>query len=1040
MGFELDRFNTDVDLDLTCSLCHKVLEDPLTTPCGHVFCAGCVIPWVAQQSSCPAKCQRVNAKELNQVLPLKNFILKLDIKCDNHEKGCKRIVKLQHLSEHVKSCEFSPSKCRNKGCNAVLNPRDMSVHILESCEFTPVEVCENGCGLMVVLKEKKADNHCCLNALKAHNDALKMKITDLERGLKRQSLKSSKREKSLWGQLSAFLNELQVTKRRFQKEISEYKARIDSLVNGHVYLSKANETKSLRVTLHRESGSLGFSLIGGRSCGDPEDDSQVYDGIYVSKILENGPADREGGLCVYDRIMEVNGRNVAHATHEEAVEAFRTASEPLEVLVLRHTTHSMVTTTLSPQARGVDSSTQTDITLQHIEALSKCPASTVALRALDLAQPRECQISCSEKDYCSGHQKSMQTGLGRGQLEHETAGLHRKTSQDKLGLTLCYRTESNKIQTDVYVSEIDPKGIAAKDGRVRTGDQIIQVNAVDSHEDAVGLLSREDSRNVCSLLARRQAQLDDEWLLQENRDHFLDHPHMDVLEPQEHQAMLQQEGHEDDDGTTDTILSNHLEKDSGVGRTDESTRNDENSEQENIPDDQSSASFTMGTWKSLENGLSTLDSSDIRLTNESYLSVDHGDGEFPDIPEMECERFRELLELKYLVNGTCGSARHSEEMDSLDYEDEDMELLNEELRNVELECLSIIQAQNMQEIQDGPNHWESLIYQDPLDQTRTERHHHRLKEPTGVPPKMHKDTSRTNKSSTGQNIFNTKLTLERTAEDSLSTGTEDQGKGSVTHRLKPSTAQLSKHHLSHIQKTNSIKTHLPSAEPEATNQLTGKDKHFAKPGSKHFKSSHSHSPYKYALIPAHAQHYQSYMQLIQQKSAVEYAQSQASLASFRDNLETSTSSNRPKQEWKVKIRSDGTRYITKKPSREQLLRERALRIKEERSGMTTDDDAVSELKMGRYWNRAERRQHVIQARERRDFMKQTRLCNEKEQGGSRAEKKEPDIIQLSHRKMMRKRNKKILDNWMTIQELLTHGMKSPDGTCLDNALLSVTAV
>lgn len=38
-----------------------------------------------------------------------------------------------------------------------------------------------------------------------------------------------------------------------------------------------------------------------------------------------------------------------------------------------------------------------------------------------------------------------------------------------------------------------------------------------------------------------------------------------------------------------------------------------------------------------------------------------------------------------------------------------------------------------------------------------------------------------------------------------------------------------------------------------------------------------HSPYKHAHIPTHAQHCKSYMQLIQQKSAVEYAQSQMSL-------------------------------------------------------------------------------------------------------------------------------------------------------------------
>jgi hypothetical protein len=57
-------------------------------------------------------------------------------------------------------------------------------------------------------------------------------------------------------------------------------------------------------------------------------------------------------------------------------------------------------------------------------------------------------------------------------------------------------------------------------------------------------------------------------------------------------------------------------------------------------------------------------------------------------------------------------------------------------------------------------------------------------------------------------------------------------------------------------------------------------------------------------------------------------------------------SENPNWEWKVKIRQDGTRYITRRPARNRMLRERAARLNEERSsGMTTDDDNISELKV-----------------------------------------------------------------------------------------------
>jgi len=34
-------------------------------------------------------------------------------------------------------------------------------------------------------------------------------------------------------------------------------------------------------------------------------DGTSNEGIFVSKIVENGPADKEGGLQIHDRIMEV---------------------------------------------------------------------------------------------------------------------------------------------------------------------------------------------------------------------------------------------------------------------------------------------------------------------------------------------------------------------------------------------------------------------------------------------------------------------------------------------------------------------------------------------------------------------------------------------------------------------------------------------------------------------------------------------------------------------------------------------------------------
>ncbi|XP_075871814.1 E3 ubiquitin-protein ligase PDZRN3-B isoform X2 [Nelusetta ayraudi] len=1010
MGYELDRFKGTVDPDFKCNLCNKVLEEPLTTPCGHVFCSGCVLPWVVQRSSCPVQCQRISAKELNHVLPLKNLILKLEIKCDNHGRGCGAVVRLQHLAEHAESCDFAPAKCRHRGCGELLSLRDVDAHMRETCELRPAGVCEAGCGLTLTVRERRLGGHCCVSALKAHSGALQCKIVSLDREFKTQTIKANQREKSLLAQLTAVHGELQMTALKYQKKFTEYSERIDSL------------TKTVA-----------------SSCQDDAAVSASSEGIFVSKIVEDGPADKEGGLQIHDKILEVNGKDLSKATHDQAVEAFRAAKEPIMVQVLRRAPQPKLPAPPT-DPRVSDTATQTDITLQHIMALSEPPMTELEEYLLPEEHPPG-HAYFDPNDFLEG----MQPDMEREELEYEEVDLYRANIQDKLGLTICYRTD-DEDEAGIYISEVDPNSIAAKDGRIREGDKIIQINGMEiqNREDAVALLTSEGNQNISLLVARPEIQLDEGWM-DDDRNDFLDDLHMDMLEQQHHQAMqftasmLQQKKHEEDGGTTDTatLLSHRHEKDSGVGRTDESTRNDESSEQENLADDQTTASNTLGSsCRKLTYSQDTLGSADLPLGGEAFVSADYADADFLGITVDECERFRELLELKCQMRnggGGGGGGVDGQEQDGVDRE---LEMLNEELRTIELECLNIVRAHKMQLLREQCR--ESWMLHDASFRnynTSIDARRHQLADISELPEKSDKDSS--SAYNTGESCRSTPLTLELSPDNSLRRGGDAQAPPTAAAESLLSPAQEACGAPSRSRSSSKDSTSEPQAESKER-ESTKSGRGFSQP----------RSPYKHAHIPAHAQHYQSYMQLIQQKSAVEYAQSQMSLVSMcRDASATSPGELEPKMEWKVKIRSDGTRYITKRPVRDKLLRERALRISEERCGMTTDDDALSELKMGRYWSKEERKQHAARAREqrqRREFMKQSRAdclrAGEGSGGGGEDRQREPNIIELSHKKMMKKRNKKIFDNWMTIQELLTHGTKSPDGTRVYNSLLSVTTV
>lgn len=115
MGFALERFAESVDPDFQCRLCGQVLEEPLCTPCGHVFCARCLLPWAARRRRCPLQCRPLAPGELYRVLPLRSLVQKLRIQCDYRPRGCGRSVQLSELAAHVERCDFGPASRRHLG-------------------------------------------------------------------------------------------------------------------------------------------------------------------------------------------------------------------------------------------------------------------------------------------------------------------------------------------------------------------------------------------------------------------------------------------------------------------------------------------------------------------------------------------------------------------------------------------------------------------------------------------------------------------------------------------------------------------------------------------------------------------------------------------------------------------------------------------------------------------------------------------------------------------------------------------------------------
>ncbi|XP_059106265.1 PDZ domain-containing protein 4 [Peromyscus eremicus] len=758
----------------------------------------------------------------------------------------------------------------------------------------------------------------------------------------------------------------------------------------------------------------------------------------------------------YKVMLQVNGKELSKLSQEQTLEALRASKEPLVIQVLRR----------SPRLRGdsschdlqlVDSGTQTDITFEHIMALGKLRPPTPPMGILEPYVLSELPpISHEYYDPAEFMEGGPQEAERMDELEYEEVELCKNSHQDKLGLMVCYRTDDEE-DLGIYVGEVNPNSIAAKDGRIREGDRIIQINGMDvqNREEAVAILSQEENTNISLLVARPESQLAKRWK-DSDRDDFLDDfgsENEGDLSSQKLKSPPAQQTGNDEKGAPDggPGLSNSQELDSGVGRTDESTRNEESSEHDLLGDEPPSTTNTPGSLRKFGLQGDALQSRDFHFSMDSLLAEGAGLGgaDLPGLTDEEYERYRELLEIKcHLENGnqlgiffsrasSGNSALDVNRNESLGHE---MAMLEEELRHLEFKCRNILRAQKMQQLRERCMKAWLLEEESLYDLAASEPKKHELSDISELPEKSDKDS--TSAYNTGESCRSTPLLVEPLPEMPL----KRSAAGNSNLNRTPSGPPVTTHPKGAPSPGSPAKFRSLSRDPEVGRRQHTEERvrRSTKTGVPLERVGPEGSPY---LSRRHrgqeSEHYHSCMQLAPPRTLEDLGHGSLSLASGpRVGGVVAAAVEAPRMEWKVKVRSDGTRYVAKRPVRDRLLKARALKIREERSGMTTDDDAVSEMKMGRYWSKEERKQHLIRAREqrkRREFMMQSRLeCLREQQNGD--SKPELNIIALSHRKTMKKRNKKILDNWITIQEMLAHGARSADGKRIYNPLLSVTTV
>ncbi|XP_067399262.1 PDZ domain-containing protein 4 isoform X1 [Emydura macquarii macquarii] len=543
----------------------------------------------------------------------------------------------------------------------------------------------------------------------------------------------------------------------------------------------------------------------------------------------------------YKVMLQVNGRELSRLSREQTLEALRCSKEPLVIQVLRR----------SPRARGagegaalavdpaplVDSGTQTDITFEHLLALRRLrPPSPAAATLETYGTPELAPLGHEYYDPLEFMEGGAPESERAEELEYEEVELYKSSHRDKLGLTVCYRTDEED-DVGIYVGEVNPNGIAAKDGRIREGDRIVQLSKRWKGSD------REDF-------------LDDFGSDQEGETR-------PRVTPSQQRPGSPAPGA--GPGPPAPPLPHSQEPDSGVGRTDESTRNEESSEHDLLGDEPPA---TPGPQRRPPPLPAPEPPPPLLLP--------------PDVPGLtpeEQRRYRELLQLRGRLGPGLEPAPEPERGR--------VALLEEELRHLQFKCRNILRAQKMQRLRERCLQAWLLAQEGARPAPAAEGPLPPLADISELPERAERDSS-----------------------SAYNTGGSSRSTPPLESPLRPA---------------------RPAPPP--------------KPGRLRRAQEASPGPARRA----------------------------------RED----SPGGEGRAECKGRARGEGAR----RPGRDRLLKARALKIREERSGMTTDDDAVSEMKMGRYWTRGERKQQLLRAREqrrRRELMLQSRLDWQREAGEGRA--------------------------------------------------------
>ncbi|XP_059000648.1 ligand of Numb protein X 2 isoform X2 [Mustela lutreola] len=468
----LYNYQNEVDDDLVCHICLQPLLQPLDTPCGHTFCCKCLKNFLQEKDFCPLDRKRL------------------------HFKLCKKSSILVHklLDKLLVLCPFSSV------CQDVMQRCDLEAHLKNRCPGASHR--------RLALERRKTDK-----AQKEIENENGTTVIDLPGTLSLETdcsgTDTAPAERSLTSaSLPAWPEEPGLDNPAFEENTAtDTTQQPVSLPEGEI----------TTIEIHRSNPyiQLGISIVGGNET--------PLINIVIQEVYRDGVIAKDGRLLAGDQILQVNNCNISNVSHNYARAALSQPCSTLHLTVLRERrfggrTYSHPDSS-SPREEVFhvvlhkrDSGEQLGIKLVR-------RTDEPGVFILDLLEgglaAQDGRLSSNDRVLAiNGHDLKHGTPELAAQIiqdltqcvtcqeKHITV---KKEPHESLGMTVAGGRGSKSGELPIFVTSVPPHGCLARDGRIKRGDILLNINGIDltnlSHSEAVAMLKASAASSAVVLKA-----------------------------------------------------------------------------------------------------------------------------------------------------------------------------------------------------------------------------------------------------------------------------------------------------------------------------------------------------------------------------------------------------------------------------------------------------------------------------------------------------------------------------------------------------------